>query len=62
MAKAFKTWTAGGEPAPYHRTDVLNRASELHGRKGYDRAAFVVGSNERVSGVTANAALEFAGA
>ena len=56
----FKAWTANGTAATYHRTTVLNRAADLSGFKGYEAALAVIGADEKVSGVTANRALEAA--
>lgn len=58
----FKTWNANGTAATFHRTTVLNRAAEMGGTEMVKRAAQWMGDKERVTGVTANQALEFAAA
>jgi hypothetical protein len=56
----FKTWTANGTAARYHRTAVLNKIADAFGRRGYDLAAAFIGSAEYISGVQANQAVEAA--
>lgn len=56
----FKTWTRDGTPATHHRTDVLNRAADIGGMKAFEAALAVIGAAERITGSTANRAIEVA--
>lgn len=58
----FKTWNTNGTAATFHRTTVLNKAAEIGGLEMVKRAAQWIGNQERVTGVTANQALEYAAA
>ena len=57
----FKTWNANGTAAMYHRTAVINFAAQTMGAKAADMAAQWL-KGERVTGVQAMEALDFAAA
>lgn len=57
----FKTWNANGTAAMYHRTTVINFAAQTMGAKAAEMAGKWL-KGERVTGVQAVEALEFAAA
>lgn len=57
----FKTWNSDGTAATYHRTAVVNFAAQTMGAKAAEMAAKWLKS-ERVTGVQAMEALDFAAA
>lgn len=57
----FKTWNTNGTAATYHRTQVVNFAAQHMGAKAAEMAGKWL-KGERVTGIQAQEALEFAAA